>query len=134
MAFSLEEIRENISQKKYEVTRRYPSQTPYPADYVFDEDKSVKWNREQVIIENEKIAAAKKDYQDAENAAYKAFRTDVIGFLQDTYDLNETQAVYIFGKAYEDGHSEGYYAVLYNANDYGEFARAILISWFDTKG
>lgn len=27
----------------------------YPLDYIFDENKSVKWNREEVVIRNEKV-------------------------------------------------------------------------------
>ena len=46
----------------------------YPDDYIFDEDKSVKWNKEQVKIENDKF---KEECVRLQNIA-KEHQTEVI--------------------------------------------------------
>lgn len=53
----------------------------YPADYVFDENMSVKWNRECVLSENSKIDDMRKKAADEENRLCKLLRRQVIDYI-----------------------------------------------------
>lgn len=45
---SIDELYNNISVGQYDSSMPYPSGKRYPEDHVFDEEKSVRWNRENV--------------------------------------------------------------------------------------
>lgn len=62
-----------------------PKERTYSANHIFDEDKSVKWNREEVVRRNEQI---KNDRESLQNARFKAIREaedDIIEYLSDSY-------------------------------------------------
>ena len=51
---TIDELYNNISVGQYDSSMPYPSGKRYPEDHVFDEEKSVRWNREKVAEENKK--------------------------------------------------------------------------------
>lgn len=70
----------------------------YPADYVFDENMSVKWNRECVLSENSKIDDMRKKAADEENRLCKLLRRQVIDYIALSlaeYDKNDLTKGYI---------------------------------------
>lgn len=105
-ARSIREIREAYDNKEFE------SKIPFTLrrdklkeDHVINEDKSVKWNREQVALHNKKIDDQIKQRQIDSNNLQKALTDEIILWLQQDYELNEKQAELVYGYAYQEYHS-----------------------------
>lgn len=87
---SIEEIYNNISAGQYDASVPYPSVKRYPKDHIFDEEKSVRWNREKAAEENNKRQQKLADYRASVLAGEDAFRSDVLSFIESEYDLNKS--------------------------------------------
>ena len=72
-----------------------------PDDYIIDEDKSVKWNREQVSIHNKAIKEAWKEYHEAFNEGWYNLRTDLKEAICNEYGFSDDQAACIIGRCLE---------------------------------
>lgn len=96
------------------------------SDHIFDENQTVKWNREKAAAVNEARIRAMDENRKEEGLAYNLFRQDVISALQNEYDFSEDQAITIYNRAYESGHSEGYHKVVNEAEDLADFASEIM--------
>lgn len=123
---SIEEIYNNISAGQYGASVPYPSGECYPEDHLFDEEKSVRWNRERAAEENNKRQQKLADYRASVRAGEDAFRSDVLSFIESKYDLNKSQARAVFSLAYEQGHSAGFEEVLTCVQSFGSFASDII--------
>lgn len=123
---SIDELYNNISAGRYDSSMPYPSGKRYPEDHVFDEEKSVRWNREKVAEENKKRQQDLADYRASVRAGEDAFRNDVVSFIEAEYGLNKSQAQAVFSLAYEHGHSAGFEEVLIHVQSFGSFASDII--------
>lgn len=67
-------------------------------NHVFDEDKSVKWNREQVIINNEKYDSEVKRLNTLKNKERDAIYEDIYTYIQQEvgHNLSRNKAKAIF--------------------------------------
>lgn len=82
--------------KKYNeyLNYRIPEMKSLPDNYVFDENKSVKWNREQVNIYNEECKRRKEEgfaernnlYAEAEDGLFNAMQEEA------TYNMTKEEA------------------------------------------
>lgn len=99
----------------------------YEEGYVFDENKSVKWNREEVIKQNEKL---KKESE----MKREDFQDDVVKYILNSYkiDNNENIANMVYNMAHEFGHSSGYREILNETIDFADFAENIVTEIKDT--
>jgi len=97
----------------------------YKEDHVFDENQSVKWNREQVNIENEKITILKDEHSRDAQRLLNLMTSDITNSLMKEYGFNSKQVQKIEGKAYSDHHSniDDYFFYL---EDIADFAKEIL--------
>ncbi len=93
----------------------------YNKNYIFDENKSVKWNRLKVDELNKKAELANKN----RFSGTQAFKADIVKYIK-THGLNETQSNKIMDKAWEDSHSYGYLSVLETADDLVDFVLQII--------
>lgn len=93
---TIDELYNNISAGQYDSSMPYPSGKRYPEDHVFDEEKSVRWNREKVAEENKKRQQDLADYRASVRAGEDAFRNDVVSFIETEYGLNKAQAQAVF--------------------------------------
>lgn len=97
-----------------------------PKDFIFDENQSVKWNRQRVQEHNELAKTIKKDYCNKMNDIDTWFNQQVRESIQNEIHVSEKVAVIIFNQAYEDGHANGYHEVVLYAQRYCEFIQSIL--------
>lgn len=97
--FTFEDIFATIKESestynRYNVKAERPEHT-LPNDYVIDEEKSVKWNREQVRIHNQQIALQWKKYRDASLQGWYNFCSDLKEAISNEYGFNKNQVDYI---------------------------------------
>ena len=94
--------------------------------HIFDENKSIKWNREQEERERQTRQDAISTNRQAEAAAVSRFSADLISAIQEEYRLSAGQASRVYTEAWEYGHAYGLYEVLHCAESLGNFAQDIL--------
>ena len=111
---TMNEVKQNITDGKYKTTC-VPKFRRYPVGYIFDETQSVVWNREEVIRRNEEYVQAKKLNREREHNMDVLFSSDLREALKTDYGFSSAQAEFIYQNAYEEGHANGYYEVLYEA-------------------
>ena len=93
---------------------------------IIDENKSVKWNKEQIALENEKIRLQNEAIKEAKREGPRKLENDLKTALMDEHGLNADQASKVYRKAYEDAHSSGEMEILWETQELGELAEAIL--------
>ena len=74
------------------------------SDHVFDENLSVKRNREMAAEHNEKAEAIKKASLAEQAELYNQFTNDVVAYIVDSYDISEEQARIVEGFVYTHKH------------------------------
>lgn len=100
----------------------------YSKDHVFDENKSVKWNREQVEKANQRydaeVARLNAEKNKRMNAAYNAIYARIQEDVGHGLSLYSAQA--IWGYAEDRGHSYGFYATIAYLDDLMDLVSRIL--------
>lgn len=112
---------ENMGRKPYGFKR-------IPSNFVFDEDKSVKWNKEQAQKNNDdydnevkRLNQEKMKRRDEIYAEiYKAIQEEV-GF-----GISEKKAAKIWEYAYNRGHSAGWYEIIVNLDEIEKLVKFVL--------
>lgn len=136
----LEVIQENIKNGKYEVNMEYPKKPEgfsythkdengnrnFKDIYIYDENKSVKWNKEhREELVNKYYEEIDKIHR-ASNEKEEKFKKDLISAVKAEYGLTDNQALNVYVRAWEEGHADGLNQVVYEAMDYADFARDII--------
>lgn len=98
----------------------------YPDSHVFDEDKSVKWNADKVKAENQRIREAKQAVQEKRMQKKQRFLDDIASAVQTEYDFTVNQSKIVAAQAWEEGHSNGLYEVIAQAQIIAEFCETFL--------
>lgn len=99
-----------------------------PLGYIFDEDKSVKWNIEQVEINNRnyylEVMKLKSERSDCMNVVLE----DIYTVIQEdmSCEISHEQAKIIWGYAYDMGHSGGAYDIFSHLYDLMNFVESLL--------
>lgn len=73
--------------------------------HVFDENLSVKRNREMVVEHNNMVADMLKEKREKQIELYNQLTNDVVSYIVDTYDMNEQQARFVESFCYVEKHS-----------------------------
>lgn len=106
-------MRQRVSNGYYRNNVQYPSKTDNMKDgFITDDERSVKWNREQVELAKQQYKDQQNKYKDEENRLHNLFTKDVIDYIVNFHNYKPDAARFIFEKAYEEGHSFGYSSVL----------------------
>ena len=111
----------------WEERRKFIKDNPkIPAATVLDENKTVRWNRDEVKRRNDSVTAKLAVFTRRLNKCDADFAQKVKEYIRTTYGFGETLANIVFRKAYEDGHACGYEDVVAHAQEYGDFAEQIV--------
>ncbi len=86
----------------------------YTTNYVFDEDRSVKWNREKVIEENKKIEEARKVFEKQLKESREKFYDALYQYIKEDCDSGNDKTLNrkLFDKITEyiyNNHEDDYY-------------------------
>lgn len=97
------EIYQKYVNKDYQTKITYPQSKDYK--HIEDEDKSIRWNREEKERLEREYEKAKEYYNIDQSKLDNQLRSDMIEALQEEYHVNEKQAEIIYGYAYSEKHS-----------------------------
>jgi hypothetical protein len=101
---SIWEITENYKDKEYQNKTKYPESANFR--FIEDEEKSIRWNREQKELMKEKYEEAVEAYEDENNRLIRKLADDMAEAIEGEFKLiNKEQAIIIYNKAYEEKHS-----------------------------
>lgn len=117
---TLNEILENINEYEFKGTKPQKPEGYRIENYVYDEEKSVRWNREhreQLIKEYEEEY---EKYRNNLNKSRNTLLNDIIIAIQNEFNFNEEQAEKIYSLAYEESHSEGINEVINKVKEISE--------------
>lgn len=125
---SLEDIEKRILEDYYKVTLDYPKRPEgyKKENYVYDENQTVKWNREHQIELTNRYQEDLKDYHQAANAKDQEFQLDMQKAINQEYGFSIKQIDTILSKAWENGHADGLSSVVNEARELAEFALDII--------
>lgn len=101
---------------RYNVECKRPDRT-FSNDYIIDEEKSVKWNKEQVSIHNKQIALQWEKYREASFQGWINFCSDLKEAISNEYGFSEDQVDCIM----EELGSEDLYEVANKARELCDF-------------
>lgn len=119
------EIIDKINNGEYETKLEYPRGTRHRPDTIINEDKSVRWNREQIEKINNESHKARKEYRNSIYEGELNFKKDVASYLKNG-SLNKERADAIVERAWMEAHSEGFLSVLYTADELADFVMEII--------
>ena len=74
-------------------------------NHVFDEELSVRRNREMAIEHNKKVDAMRKEKTEKQNELYRKLTNDVVQYIVESYDISEAQARIVERYVYTEKHS-----------------------------
>jgi hypothetical protein len=74
-------------------------------DHIFDEELSVRRNRELAKEHNQKVVELRAELQKQQNLLYQQLTDDIIKYIQENYNLNEMQARKVERFVYQEYHS-----------------------------
>ncbi len=100
----LNEIRNKYDAGHY--TYRHPEiPNKVRENHIFDEDLSVRRNRELAIEHNQKIDELRAEMREKQNQLNQQLTEDVVNYIANSYNLNEAHARIIERFAYIEHHS-----------------------------
>ena len=109
-AMTIFEVRESILNRTFKVG--YMARPKYlKEDFVFNEDKSVKWNREEVERVNKSLKEDYEEYKKNVSDAEDSERKAIIKAFSNEYDISESKVETAYNHAYSESQSSGIYDV-----------------------
>ena len=121
------ELRKKLEDAYALSTKPDPNKFPkYKEGTVLDENKSVKWNREQVAEAKRKRDEEVSRLQRVRNNTINEAEREIIAAIAEDVGISDDKARFIYQKAWSDGHSAGIYEVFTYIYDYIDFALAML--------
>lgn len=124
----IEDVRKQ-TENLYAERRQNPPARKYSDDFVFDENQSVRWNREEVIRQNKAIDNARRAFERKVNRQSARVDEAIKQYLKDEFDFGDAVAAKVFEMAWEHGHPCEFDEVLIDAQSYGEFVKSILAAY-----
>lgn len=112
-------VREKIRNGAYNHKLKYPKKDveKMKDTYVTNENKSVKWNREQVEMNKQKYKQELDAFVQEGKDLRDLFFKDLLGVLMVGFEFTEKASNYLLNKAWDEGHSEGLESVVQELAD-----------------
>lgn len=128
--FTMEDLERKVIADGYRIFVELPKKPEgyKKENYVYDENKTVKWNREHQEELEEEYLNKRHEFQLASNAKETEFGLDVRKALHEEYRLSVKHADMIASRAWEEGHDSGLLEVVNQARDLAEFVTDIINS------
>lgn len=124
---TLSDIKTAVKNDVYMVKVDRLAKRPFYAEsHVFDENKSVRWNADKVKAENQRIREAKQAVQEKRMQKKQQFLDDIASAVQTEYDFTVNQSKIVAAQAWEEGHSNGLYEVITQAQIIADFCETFL--------
>lgn len=118
--------------QKYEAMENM-GRNPYgfkrvPSNFVFDEDKSVKWNKEKAQKNNDDYDNEVKRLNQEKMKRRNEIYAEIYKVIQEEvgFGISEKKAAKIWEYAYDKGHSEGWYEIMVNLEEIEELVKFVL--------
>lgn len=95
---------------------------------MFDEDKSVKWNKEQAQKNNDDYDNEVKRLNQEKMKRRDEIYAEIYKTIQEEvgFGISEKKATKIWGYAYDRGHSAGWYEIITNLEEIEELVKFVL--------
>ena len=120
------EIREDVKEMANMSCR--PTQKRVKPDYIFDEEKSVKWNREQVEKHNasvdEEVKRLNTEKNKMRDTLYQEIYDHIISDLEGK--TSKSGAIALFDYAYQEGEEYGVFSVFLKLKELIKLAQKVL--------
>ena len=99
-----------------------------PSNFVFDEDKSVKWNKEQAQKNNNDYDNEVKRLNQEKMKRMDEIYAEIYKVIQEEvgFGISEKKAEKIWEYAYDKGHSEGWYEIMVILEEIEELVKFVL--------
>ena len=124
---TLSDIKTAVENDVYMVKVDRLAKLPFYADsHVFDENKSVRWNADKVKDENQRIREAKQTVQEKRMQKKQQFLDNIASAVQTEHDFTVNQSKIVAAQAWEEGHSNGLYEVIAQAQIIADFCETFL--------
>lgn len=124
---TLSDIKTAVENDVYMVKVDRLAKLPFYADsHVFDENKSVRWNADKVKAENQRIREAKQTVQEKRMQKKQQFLDNIASAVQTEHDFTVNQSKIVAAQAWEEGHSNGLYEVIAQAQIIADFCETFL--------
>lgn len=123
---TIEQVKMNYMAGKYTIDFSIFHTTYLDNGYVFDENKSVKWNREQVKEFNRGVPAEIRRCREAQIQKDEEFKSDCIRAIRNDYNFGDSTASKIFVYCYAKYHSN-MYEFFDNLEDIAELMHNIFV-------
>ena len=103
MIKTIEEIRRDWNNGQYVCHMDIPAKLP--ENHIFDENLTIKANREKIAQHNQIVADKKREKMEKNAELSRQLTRDVVAYIMDTYELNEAQACIVESYVYTEKHS-----------------------------
>lgn len=98
---TLHEIKCAYRDNQYSINWSDYATTKVPEGHIFDEEQSVRWNREQVKLHNAHVAEEYKRRDHDQRAMDTKLRDDCIDVIMQEFHLTNSQACKVYDYCYE---------------------------------
>lgn len=98
----------------------------FKENHIFDENKTVRWNKEEVIRRNEKIDKEIKETLANCESLSNDYNEFIYTNAMEAYGYSRAVVEKIYSKAYEDSHSNGYKEVLSKFEELLDFVKDVM--------
>jgi len=124
MNFSM--IIDKATAKEYDTQIPYKCDAPYyPDNHVFDENKTVAWNKQELVKSRELISEHRNLYRKDADRLHRQFICDLHQAISTELDSCDDVTGKILDRAWQHSHSSGYESVVYEAQDLVNFIHSL---------
>lgn len=125
---NFDKLEQKMINDGYRVDIEYPKKPEgYKKEgYVYDENKTVKWNREHQAELAEEYSKKLAEYCNATNNRVSEFREDLKSALSTDYGFNGLQSDIIYSVIWDEYHSRGLEDIIHSSKALAEIIKDVM--------